>query len=248
MSYSPHVPVDSNTSSQVEMALYEVKADFTMHEFDFGNRLDFYVQKVNPLGQVCTVRTNMSSYTESAPQVPAIVYGGTPVPAAQIPSPDSAIIRDSSVILEFLSEVYPEAQLLPKDPVERAHVRFFMEIVNTRFAKVAESVPAGTGSTFKDLFDTVDLLQPLIKGAYVAGDQFTIADCAFAPHFGKLELVLSNDIGKYPVGEGKAAWEKLSTDPKYSKLWAYWVNLKKRDSFVKSWYQVCCPAFAQLEG
>lgn len=35
------------------MALYEAKAEFTLHDFDLGNKPKFYATKVNPLGEVC---------------------------------------------------------------------------------------------------------------------------------------------------------------------------------------------------
>lgn len=36
---------------------------------------------------------------------------------------DEAVIVDSSVIIEYLDEVFPENSLTPKDPVRRAHMR-----------------------------------------------------------------------------------------------------------------------------
>lgn len=39
---------------------------------------------------------------------------------------DDAIIIDSSVIMEYLDEVFPETPLTPADPVKRAHMRKWM--------------------------------------------------------------------------------------------------------------------------
>lgn len=51
-------PNDSaGRSFQVEMALYEVKADFTKYDLDIRNKPEFYAKKVNPLGKVCAGRT-----------------------------------------------------------------------------------------------------------------------------------------------------------------------------------------------
>lgn len=36
---------------------------------------------------------------------------------------DGAVILDSSVIMEYLDEVFPEPSMVPSDPVERAHMR-----------------------------------------------------------------------------------------------------------------------------
>ena len=36
---------------------------------------------------------------------------------------DGAVILDSSVIMEYLDEIFPEPSMVPSDPVARAHMR-----------------------------------------------------------------------------------------------------------------------------
>ena len=71
-------------------------------------------------------------------KVPAIAYGGPPVPPDQ-PSPESAKIAESLVLLDFVADLFPDSHLLPKDPVQRARARFFIDTVSTKF------VPAWIG-------------------------------------------------------------------------------------------------------
>ena len=81
---------------------------------DLQNKPAWYAPKVN-----------------SASKVPAIAYGGPKVPPDQ-PSPESIKITESLVLLEFVADLYPNAHLLPADPVQRARVRFFVEAVSTK--------------------------------------------------------------------------------------------------------------------
>ncbi|KAH9037331.1 hypothetical protein EDB84DRAFT_1142047 [Lactarius hengduanensis] len=68
---------------------------------------------------------------EQARMVPALVYG-SPKSGPENPSPESARITQSLVLLEFVADLYPDSGLLPKDPVERARVRFFIDAVSTK--------------------------------------------------------------------------------------------------------------------
>lgn len=54
-----------------------------------------------------------------------------------------------------------------------------------------------------------------------------------------MEVVLSNDYGAYPEGEGKKALQKLLTDPKYARFRKYFEDLKARDSFKATFDEVC---------
>ena len=70
------------------------------------------------------------------------------------------------------------------------------------------------------------------------GSSVTIADLAVAPFFGRLEIVLKNDFGGYPEGEGKKVWETLQTDSRFERWRKYWADLKARDSFKATFDEV----------
>ena len=49
---------------------------------------------------------------------------------------DELVLTDSTVIAEYLDEVYSEPPLLPKEPKERAHARWLEEFADTRLGDV----------------------------------------------------------------------------------------------------------------
>lgn len=52
-------------------------------------------------------------------------------PQGQVPALEvqGAVLTQSLAICEFLDEVYPEPPILPDDPLERAHVRAFAQVI-----------------------------------------------------------------------------------------------------------------------
>ncbi len=85
----------STCSQKVRLTLWEKSLDFIDRPVDSTKRehLSDWYLKLNPNGVV-----------------PTMVH-------------DGAVIIDSSVIMEYLDEVFPEHSLTPSDPVERAHMR-----------------------------------------------------------------------------------------------------------------------------
>lgn len=157
------------------------------------------------------------------------------------PSEDSEKIAESLVLIEFVADLYPDSPLLPKDPVLRAKARFFIDVVSTKF------VPAYVGSLarglpFEGVFAGIEAIQSLLppegQGKYAVGDDFTVADAAVTPFFARMEVSFGNDIGTYPEGEGKKAYELLQSDPKYARFRQYFSDLKARDSFKKTFDEV----------
>lgn len=91
----------STCSQKVRIALAEKGLSFESVLVDLANKahLDPEYLKLNPNGVV-----------------PTLVHDGTPV-------------TDSSVIVEYLDEVFPDHGLLPKDPAARARVRAWMRFL-----------------------------------------------------------------------------------------------------------------------
>lgn len=88
----------STCSQKVRLALWEKGVDFTDRPVDSTRRehLSDWYLKLNPNGVV-----------------PTLMH-------------DGAVVIDSSVIMEYLDEVYPDNSLTPSDPVARAHMRKWM--------------------------------------------------------------------------------------------------------------------------
>lgn len=199
---------------RVELALAEAKADFTRFEIDLKNKPEWYAPKVNP-----------------ASKVPAIAYGGPEVPANQ-PSPESTKIAESLVLLEFVNDLYPAANLLPQDPVLRAKARFFIDAVSTKFNPAYFSfVMRGDGTT-ESLFKAFEDIQALLPPTGFAVGDWSIADAALVPFIARAFVGLKNDLGAYPVGEGPKALDAIYSSPKLKRFRQYWKEASSRPAFT----------------
>ncbi|THU79689.1 hypothetical protein K435DRAFT_785737 [Dendrothele bispora CBS 962.96] len=227
-------------AQRTEIALAEAGVDYTRFEIDLGNKPEWYASKINP-----------------ASKVPAIAYGGPPVPASQ--PPQSTKLAESLVLLEFLSDIHPSTPtLLPRDPVKRARARFFIDAVSTKFVlgekeaigglmegveSVMRLLPSleakgqtdGKGSSKRMVLEQEGKQDNRWTQAPSSSAQpFSIADAAIAPFALRWELSLSNDIGAYEEGEGKKVWEVLSKEPRYERFRKYLEALKGRESVWKT--------------
>lgn len=72
---------------------------------------------------------DLHNFEQHAPEFVAINPNG------QVPVliHDGAVITESTVINEYLEEVFPEVRLAPKDPVQRAHMRIWSKFVDEYF-------------------------------------------------------------------------------------------------------------------
>ncbi|KAG5651458.1 hypothetical protein H0H81_008594 [Sphagnurus paluster] len=199
---------------RVELALEETKLEYTRFEIDLRNKPEWYAPLVNP-----------------ACQVPAIAYGGPVVDPSQS-SPESEKITESLVLLEFVADL--TGKLLPKDPVQRAKVRFFIDAVSNTVgpAFVASVI---RGEPVAKIHEAIEKIQALLSAeGYAVGSDFTIADAALVPFLARLEVALKNDLGAFEEGTGLKAFEALSSEPKFARYRKYIADVKARDSYKKT--------------
>ncbi|KAF9226200.1 glutathione S-transferase [Gyrodon lividus] len=192
-------------SEKIELALKEGNIPHKFFSVDLFDKPAFFAAEVNPVGKV-----------------PVITYGGPDV-SPEHPSPLSTKLAESDVILDFLADAYPEANLLPADPIQRAKVRFFINAVTTKlnspyFAWVRNSEPQAEENFLKAIEFVQDLLPEPAK--FAVGDSYTIADACVTPYFHRLLINIESDIGKFPAGGGPRFGELLNA-PKYAKFMAY---------------------------
>jgi glutathione S-transferase len=117
-------------------------------------------------------------------------------------------IRESSAILEYLEDAFPQKPLLPKDPIERARVRelvifieLHLELVARRmYGMLAGGKPVSDETrqrVEKDLAKGVRALKAVAKlDPFIAGKDLTIADCAAFVHLPLVSLVTRNLLGR----------------------------------------------------
>ncbi|KAI0360289.1 thioredoxin-like protein [Trametes cingulata] len=209
-----YVAVDSPFVHRVRLALEEAKATYNIIWIDLLNKPDWYQKKVNPTGRI-----------------PVLVYGGPELHEDEEPSPEAEILTESLVILEFLADVFPDARLLPTDPILRARARLFSQTVETTlqpfFSFIFLDAPAET------VLSALENLQSMLPPTgFVAGD-WSIADAAFVPILIRLELYLKNGLGAFKPEVGKEALEAFES-PRFARLRQYLEDNKARPSMAKT--------------
>lgn len=103
---------------------------------------------------------------------------------------------ESSVIVEYLNEVYGES-LHPSDPLARAQNRSWMEFGNeclmNGFNLIIQPDEAGFNQQRKALIDKLSQLeQQLSDGPFFNGEALSLVDLSFAPLFQRLGFI--NDV------------------------------------------------------
>ena len=153
-------------------------------------------------------------------------------------------MTESLLIMEFLADLFPHSNLLPSSPVLRARIRAFIHFVDTTFVNAFNAVFEGRQPT--SVLDALEQLQArLPPGGGFAVGEWSNADVAVAPFLARAHLMLKHDIGRYPVGEGPRALEKLRRDAKYVRVMKYVDDIWARPCFKATWDEVrlCWSAF-----
>ena len=145
------------------------------------------------------------------------------------------------VICELVAELYPESAQLPADPVARARMRLFIALVEGTLLDAFRNRILGTAPP-ADFLAVLEALQArLAPEGYVLGEEWSLADVAVAPLLLRAVMMLKYELGKYPIGEGKAMLEALK-EPKFARLMKYVELLQARPSVQKTWDEVSASA------
>ncbi|KAI0336581.1 thioredoxin-like protein [Cubamyces sp. BRFM 1775] len=211
---SPYSPF----THRVRIALDQANADYTQFVIDFTNKPSWYAEKINPVGKV-----------------PAITYGG-PKSTPENPPTESAKINESLVILELLADLFPEANLLPSDPILRAQARLFINVFESKaFDGFKDFCFIYVKGSDKTLLDGLEALQArLPPTGFAVGPEWTNADSAVAPFLVRLDLMLKHDIGCYPQEEGAAVLEALR-GARFARLTKYIDDIMQSPVFKPTW-------------
>ena len=156
------------------------------------------------------------------------IYPLGKTPALQV---DGQIIGESEVINEYLEEKFPEKALLPKDPEGRAKCRaigrfhdlYLEPPLRSLFPQVSakEKDQKLIGEKLAEIKTRLDQLEAMLSsGPYALGSAFTLADCALAPTFFFMNLLLPM-LGAPHFSEG------------HPKLTAWWAKVQERPTVQK---------------
>jgi len=107
---------------------------------------------------------------------------------------DAGPLSESTVILEYIEDAYPARPLMPADAFQKAKVREIVRYLELHLELVARNLygeaffggkvsDAAKEKTAEQLTKNVAAFSQLVKfSPFIAGDTFTLADCAAAVH------------------------------------------------------------------
>ena len=178
----------SNYYNKVKLALLEKNVPFT-EEFVHPKNADAAVFAMSPLGKIPFIRTPQGALCES------------------------------QVILDYLEAAYPTPALLPADPFEAAKVRELITFIELHLELVARelygqaffggSVSEGTKERVRKLLvKNIEGFKRLAKFApFVAGDQFTQADCSAWASLPVIAMATKAVLGEDLLAAGGIDWK-----------------------------------------
>ncbi|KAH9854319.1 thioredoxin-like protein [Lenzites betulinus] len=204
----PHSPY----AARVSLALEEAKADYQRFFFDLDERPEWYVEKINPNGKV-----------------PALVYGGPESPPNS-PSLSSTVLTESAILLEFIADLYPASNLLPTNPLQRAHARAFIAALDDKYRDALLPLLTGADGGAAALALLAELQARLPPAGYVLGEHWSIADAAFVPLVVALQVAARTGRGAYRDIDGGKMLEALE-EPRFERLREYLALNKARPSW-----------------
>ena len=123
------------------------------------------------------------------------------------------VIYESAIINEYLEERYPGVPLLPKDPLQRARARIWVDYCNTRLQQAGGYIAHdhNVEKSKEQLRAYLKTLDDEMKNReYIAGD-YSLADITYIPFFCRLERYQATIDDSIP--HVKAWMERLLARP-----------------------------------
>jgi len=158
-------------------------------------------------------------------------------PMGKIPflETEQGLICESQVICEYLAERFPEKSLYPADAFARAKVRELIQVLELHIELVSRrllgaALFGGSASdetkaeVKRDLDKGLRAFAHLAKfGPYLAGSEFTLADCCAAVHFPLISMVTKIIYGQdllASLPQVEDYMKRLGERPAVQKIWA----------------------------
>ncbi|KAI5476332.1 hypothetical protein MNV49_007845 [Pseudohyphozyma bogoriensis] len=198
----------STWGNRATWVLEEVGAKYEVYNIDYKAKPPSYFTKVNPAGLV-----------------PVLQIG----PSLE----DSIKIPESAVIVEYITEVFPQAKLLTSDPLKNAHCRYFAERTKQTLWDAVMGVLVRKDFTQAPrIFSALAELQTHFDkypGKYLVGDELTLGDilvgALFARTFAFAEGGVFVDIDPDKT---------ILSDPRWAGLRAYNATIAERPAFQRT--------------
>ena len=136
------------------------------------------------------------------------LYAKSPLGKVPFIEVDGQTLCESQVIVDYLESAFPQNPLLPKDPLAAAKVRELIQFLELHLELVARELYGaaffgGSASDetkdriHKQLQRNVKAFGQLVKfSPFVAGREFTLADCAAAVHLPVLSMLTKTLFGE----------------------------------------------------
>ena len=100
-----------------------------------------------------------------------------------------AVVYESAIIDEYLDEKYPDVPLMPKDPLQRARVRIWIDYCNTRLQRAAGYIAHDyeVEKSREELREYLGTLNREMQGRVYIADDYSLADITYIPFFVRRE-------------------------------------------------------------
>jgi glutathione S-transferase len=147
------------------------------------------------------------------------VLGATPLGKVPFLRTEQGTLCESQVMVDYLEAAYPAVPLLPADPFAAAKVRELTVFIELHLELVARelyaqaffggSVPQEVQDRVrKQLTKSITAFKRLAKfGPYVAGESFTVADCAAYVSLPLVALASKKVLGEDLLAAGGIDWK-----------------------------------------
>jgi glutathione S-transferase len=130
---------------------------------------------------------------------PAWIYEKNDTGRVPVVEEDAWLLPESSVILEYLEERYPEPPLLPADPGERALARVLI-FRHDDFTKPYYALRRGEDGAAERFDEQLAGLDAQLAGrAWLTGREYGLADIAYVPWVLRARDVLGVSLDRFPA-------------------------------------------------
>jgi glutathione S-transferase len=142
---------------------------------------------------------------------PAWIYEKNETGRVPVIEEDAWILPESSVILEYLEERYPEPPLLPRDPADRAAARVWI-FRHDDFTKPYYALRREEDGAAERLDEQLAKLDAALqRQPWLTGRDYGLADIAYAPWVLRARDMLGVSLGRF---EALSSWvERLEQRP-----------------------------------